>query len=55
VERQKQFADKHNLNYTLLADTEDKVREAYGVGGTALLGLAARQSCTIVKFIVPLS
>ncbi|KAK9898912.1 AhpC-TSA-domain-containing protein [Cystobasidium minutum MCA 4210] len=48
VEKQKQFADKYNLNYTLLADTEKKVREAYGVGGTALLGLAAQR----VTFII---
>lgn len=48
VERQKQFADKHNLNYTLLADTEKKIREVYGVGGTALLGLAAQR----VTFII---
>ena len=44
VEKQKEFATKNDLNYTLLADTKKEVRKAYGVGGTALLGLAARES-----------
>ena len=43
VEKQKEFATKNDLNYTLLADTKKEVRKAYGVGGTALLGLAARE------------
>lgn len=44
VEKQKEFATKNDLNYTLLADTKKEVRKAYGVGGTALLGIAARKS-----------
>jgi peroxiredoxin Q/BCP len=56
VERQKQFSDKHKLGYTLLADTEKKVREAYGVGGTALLGLAARTffACSYLASMIQL-
>ena len=32
-ERQKKFDDKYNLGFTLLADTDHKVAELYGVWG----------------------
>ena len=38
VESHFNFAKKHNLNYTLLADTEKKVRKLFGVKGD-LFGL----------------
>jgi peroxiredoxin Q/BCP len=31
VDKQKQFADKHSFDYPLLADTDGKVAEAFGV------------------------
>lgn len=43
VAKQKEFATKHDLKYTLLSDTEKVARKAYGVSGTALLGIAARK------------
>lgn len=44
VERQAQFAQKNNLNYTLLSDPEKVARKAFKVDGTALLGLTPRRS-----------
>jgi peroxiredoxin Q/BCP len=38
VETHKSFADKHNLPFRLLSDTDKKVRKAFGVPGN-LLGL----------------
>lgn len=44
VSKQKEFAKKHDLKYTLLADTEKQARKAYDVNGAALLGLAPRRA-----------
>jgi len=38
VESHKKFAEKHNLSYTLLSDTNNKVRKQFGVP-TNMLGL----------------
>jgi peroxiredoxin Q/BCP len=38
VESHKKFADKYNLPYTLLSDTDNKVRKLFGVKGD-LFGL----------------
>lgn len=38
VESHKRFAEKHNLNYTLLSDEGNKVRKKFGVPGN-LFGL----------------
>lgn len=43
VSKQKEFATKHDLKYTLLADTGKEARKAYGAAGSALLGLAPRK------------
>lgn len=48
VEKQKQFALKYNLNYTVLADTEKQARKAFNVAGTALMGTSAQR----VTFII---
>jgi len=45
VESQKKFADKYHLPFTLLADTEHKVADAFGVPHT--LGFTSRQSFLI--------
>ena len=42
VEDQKAFADKHNLPFTLIADTEQKWMEAFGVPRRG--GFSARQA-----------
>lgn len=46
--KQKEFATKHDLGYTLLADTEQLARKAYGVTGSTFLGLVPQR----VTFIV---
>ena len=43
VEKQKEFAKKHDLDYTLLADEKQEARKAFGVSGSALFGLAPRE------------
>jgi peroxiredoxin Q/BCP len=35
VESHKRFAEEHQLPFTLLSDTEEKVRDMYGAWGTA--------------------
>lgn len=35
VESHKQFAEEHNLPFTLLSDPDDRVRDMYGAWGTA--------------------
>jgi peroxiredoxin Q/BCP len=35
VESHKKFADEHQLPFTLLSDTDEKVRDMYGAWGTA--------------------
>ncbi len=40
VESHKEFQQEHNLNFTLLADSDKEVTKMYGVLGT--LGLARR-------------
>lgn len=42
VEGQKKFAAKHNLPFTLLADSESEVAKAFGV--PTLMGIPKRQS-----------
>jgi peroxiredoxin Q/BCP len=42
VESQKKFRDEHNLPFTLIADSDGKVAEAFGV--PIMMGLAKRQS-----------
>jgi peroxiredoxin Q/BCP len=42
VEGQKKFATKHNIPFTLLADTESEVAKAFGV--PTLMGIPKRQS-----------
>jgi thioredoxin-dependent peroxiredoxin len=42
VESQKKFKDEHNLPFTLIADSDGKVAEAFGV--PIMMGLAKRQS-----------
>jgi len=40
VESHRQFADEHELQFPLLADTDQRIREAYGV--PSRLGMASR-------------
>lgn len=47
VAKQKQFDDKHTLGFPLLADTDRKVAEAYGVKG-GMLGLSPVKRTTFV-------
>lgn len=44
VEAQKKFEKKHQLPFTLLADPDGKVLEAFGVKKIPLVGLATRQA-----------
>lgn len=46
VEGQKKFADKYNLPFTLLADSDGAVAKAFGV--PAVMGMAKRQSFIVV-------
>lgn len=46
VEGQKKFADKYNLPFTLLADSDGAVAGAFGV--PAVMGMAKRQSFIVV-------
>jgi thioredoxin-dependent peroxiredoxin len=47
VESQKSFAKKYKLLFTLLADPEGKVLEAFGVKKIPLVGLSTRQAFLI--------
>ncbi|MBU3665332.1 MAG: peroxiredoxin [Chthoniobacterales bacterium] len=47
VEAQKKFADKYNLPFPLLADTEQTVAKAFGVPLLPVLGVPQRQSFII--------
>lgn len=47
VEKQKKFAMKNNLNYTVLADTNKEARKAFNVAGSALMGIAPRMANSI--------
>jgi len=47
VESQKKFATKHKLPFTLLADPDGKVIEAFGVKKIPLIGLSTRQAFLI--------
>ena len=47
VEAQKRFQDNHNLPFSLVADTERKLGQAFGVGN-AFLGFFSRQSFLVV-------
>jgi peroxiredoxin Q/BCP len=38
VERQKQFADRHEFDYPLLSDEDGRVAEVFGVSRSGLLG-----------------
>lgn len=49
VEEQKAFADKYNLNFTLLADEEKKVVKAFSVPTFPGVGLAKRQAFLFKK------
>lgn len=44
VEGQKKFAEEHNLPFTLLADTDSSVANAFGVPTLPALGYPRRQS-----------
>ena len=46
VEGQKKFAEKYNLPFTLLADSDGAVAKAFGV--PAVMGIAKRQSFIVV-------
>ena len=46
VEGQKRFAEKYNLPFTLLADSDGAVAKAFGV--PAVMGIAKRQSFIVV-------
>jgi len=46
VEGQKKFAEKYNIPFALLADTEGTVAKAFGV--PAVMGIAKRQSFVVV-------
>ena len=46
VEGQKKFAEKYNLPFTLLADSDGAVAKAFGV--PAVMGMAKRQSFIVV-------
>lgn len=48
VEAQKKFKEKYNLPFTLLADTDKKVMEAFGQTG-GMMGFASRQAFLINK------
>jgi peroxiredoxin Q/BCP len=45
VKAQKAFADKHGLNYSLLADADGSMIKSYGVNG--VMGLADRKTVLI--------
>jgi len=47
VEKQAKFADKHNFDYPLLADTEKKVANALGVASGFKLGPVKRSTFVI--------
>jgi len=49
VASHKKFAQKHNLNFTLLADPDKTVTERYGVKSRLLLGKAKRVTFIIDK------
>lgn len=49
VASHKKFAQKHNLNFTLLADPEKKVTALYGVKSRLMLGKAKRVTFIIDK------
>lgn len=49
VESHKNFADKYNLPFTLLADTESKVRNLFGVKSTMLGLIPGRVTYVIDK------
>ena len=44
---QKKFQQKYNLPFSLVADSDGKVAEAFGVGGVMGLPVSKRQSCLI--------
>ena len=47
VDKQAKFADKHNFDYPLLADTEKKVADALGVASGFKLGPVKRSTFVI--------
>jgi peroxiredoxin Q/BCP len=47
AESHKKFVEKHNLNFTLLADTDGKIADAYGVRREAGKNMARRASFLI--------
>jgi peroxiredoxin Q/BCP len=47
VESQKKFAEKYELPFTLLADPEGTIVEAFGVKKIPLIGMASRQAFLI--------
>ena len=48
VERQREFADKHSLDYPLLSDADGEVAEAYGVRRRLPLGPMSMKRMTFV-------
>jgi peroxiredoxin Q/BCP len=48
VEKQKEFSDKHDFDYPLLADTERKVAELFGVKRTGRISLTPVKRSTFV-------
>ena len=49
VQSHKQFAEKHNLPFTLLSDANNKVRKAFGVPGSMLGLLPGRVTYIVDK------
>ena len=49
IESHKNFADKYNLPFTLLADTQNEVRKLFGVPGTLFGAIPGRVTYVIDK------
>jgi thioredoxin-dependent peroxiredoxin len=48
TESHKKFADKHNLNFTILSDPSHKVIEAYGAWGRTLINPLGTHRDTVI-------